>query len=93
MVMFLTDEGSVALLKRCKEHLKKGGIVLLKDIIVLSENRRPAVWCVQNRSFSRTVFHLSELIAWASLKVHFRGEQLIPLSCFVLQKSGMWQAT
>jgi hypothetical protein len=72
--------------------LEERGIILLKDIIVMSENRRPAVWCTHNPSFSRTVCYVSEMIARASLKVHFRGEQLIPLSCLVLGKSGISQA-
>jgi ABC-type iron transport system FetAB permease component len=72
--------------------LEERGIILLKDIIVMSENQRPAVWCTHNHSFSRTVCYVSEMIAQASLKVHFRGKQLIPLSCLVLGKSGISQA-
>jgi protein N-terminal methyltransferase len=88
--MFLTDEDVIDLLRRCRQHLRPNGIVVLKDNMILSRNRSEAIWYPHDHSISRSVFHVKDLIIQSGLKVHSNKQQtvwnndFIPLYCFVL---------
>jgi protein N-terminal methyltransferase len=89
--MFLTDKDIVSLLRRCKQHLRPNGIVVVKDNVILSRRKSDAVWFPDDHSLSRTVVHVRDLIARSGLRLHFSAEQtnwasqFIPLYCFVLK--------
>jgi protein N-terminal methyltransferase len=93
VLMFLTDDDAVALLTKCKDHLCENGLIVVKENTILSNDRRDAVWCPSDHSFSRTLPHMRNLFLRAGLKVDFAKEQpnwsadLVPLYCWVLKRS------
>jgi protein N-terminal methyltransferase len=91
VLLFLTDVDCVRFLRKCKERLRLGGIIFVKENLALSPDTDCALWCPDDHSLSRTREQLAELIAAAELVVDFEGEQLdwdqtmLPLYCYVLK--------
>jgi protein N-terminal methyltransferase len=88
--LFLTDDDSVLLLKKCRLHLSKSGIVVVKENVVLSESRAETIWWPKDHSLTRSRGHLRQLFRAAGLRVALEEKQpnwpadLVPLLIFVL---------
>lgn len=92
-IMYLTDDDAVAFLKRCRDHLTKNGIIVIKDNLASRDKRckkKDAQFFVEDRGIARSYMHYYELFREADLTLieYFLepnwNQELLPLACFVL---------
>jgi protein N-terminal methyltransferase len=91
VLMFLTEDDCLALLRRCKEHLNPNGMIVVKENTILSPKRQDALWWEIDHSFARTLQHICDLCVEAGLRIDFSEQQpdwnpeLLPVYCLVLK--------
>ena len=98
ILFFLTDNDAVEFLKRCKNHLRTNGFIIIKDNVASHDifaRRDQANWFPDDRAIARTYLHYKELFNLAELEVVFEKFDeptkeieefdLMPIYTFVLK--------
>ncbi|EKE40360.1 hypothetical protein ENUP19_0240G0010 [Entamoeba nuttalli] len=86
-ILYLRDDDLIDMLKKCKQHLKEGGIIIIKENV----GTDGFYWDRSDNSLMRTVEHMTHLFAQSGLQtLQIRKDlnyptQFYPLYAFLLQ--------